>query len=129
MYELLMVVCCRYPPGQCGVLCNGHTFDCYMAEVHEACCDEEGLNCGEDQADIPTNCPVGCALVFPEFLETCRDHIREQDALMESDFESFERQCFDQDGLALVEYAMMMQATGCVLDFNLAGGGSSDGGH
>ena len=30
----MMVVCCRYPPGQCGVLCNGHTFECYMAQVH-----------------------------------------------------------------------------------------------
>ena len=30
---------------------------------------------------MPIECPVGCALVFPEFLNTCHDHIDEQDAL------------------------------------------------
>jgi hypothetical protein len=26
-----------YPPGSCGFLCNAHTYDCYMAELREAC--------------------------------------------------------------------------------------------
>ena len=91
------------------------------------------------------------AIVFPQFVETCRDHIREQTALNEDDFETFEQLCLDQvrahklsspsshkkpsparlafralpakdrgcleqDGLALVEYALMLQSTGCVLD-------------
>ena len=30
-----------YPPGSCGSFCTGHTYDCYMTQVHEACCDEE----------------------------------------------------------------------------------------
>ena len=36
------------------------------------------------------------AIVFPQFVETCRDHIREQTALNEDDFESFEQLCLDQ---------------------------------
>ena len=31
------------------------------------------------------------AIVFPQFVETCRDHIREQTALNEDDFETFEQ--------------------------------------
>ena len=42
----------------CGTFCNEHTFDCYVAEVHESCCDEEGYNCPSGQ-DIPKTCPVG----------------------------------------------------------------------
>ena len=33
-----------YPPGSCGTFCNQHTFECFSAEVHEACCDEDGEN-------------------------------------------------------------------------------------
>ena len=36
------------------------------------------------------------AIVFPQFVETCRDHIREQTALNEDDFETFEQLCLDQ---------------------------------
>ena len=47
-----------YPPGSCGTFCNQHTYDCYVTEVHESCCDEQGLNCPSGQ-DIPNTCPVG----------------------------------------------------------------------
>ena len=47
-----------YPPGSCGTFCNEHTYDCYVTEVHESCCDEQGLNCPSGQ-DIPNTCPVG----------------------------------------------------------------------
>ena len=75
-----------------GTFCNQHTYDCFITEVHESCCDEEGYNCPDGQ-DIPNTCPVGCAIVFPAFLETCRDHVREQAGLEEADYESFEQQC------------------------------------
>ena len=125
-----------YPPGMCvsgrnrshpgcdsaqtnagvgqGTFCNQHTYDCFVAEVHESCCDEEGYNCPDGQ-DIPNTCPVGCAIVFPAFLETCRDHVREQAGLEEAEYEEFETLCLDQDGLALVEYALDLQSHGCVL--------------
>ena len=38
---------CPFPSG--GYLCNAHTFDCYLAEVQESCCDEGGLNCPEGE--------------------------------------------------------------------------------
>ena len=44
-----------YPPGSCGTFCNGHTYDCYRAEIEEACCDEEGTNCPTD-TDVPNTC-------------------------------------------------------------------------
>ena len=88
--------------------------------------DEGGLNCIEGQ-DLPDTCPVGCAVVFPEFLEACRDHIQIEDSLEEADFELFETECFDQDGIALVEYAIMLQNTGCILTFGAPAG--PGGGH
>ena len=42
-------------------------------------------------------------MVFPEFMETCRDHVLDNPQLNDADFEAFERRCLDQDGLALVE--------------------------
>lgn len=60
-------------------------------------------------------------------METCREHVREQDHLEESDFEAFEQECLEQDGLALVEYATMLQAAGCVLSLSMGGG--AGGGH
>ena len=106
-----------YPPGMCGTFCNQHTYDCYVAEVHESCCDEEGQNCVAG-VDIPRTCPVGCAIVFPEFLETCRDHVSAQEDLVEEDFEAFEEDCLSQDGLALVEYALSLVDSGCILDLS-----------
>ena len=52
--------------------------------------------------------------------------------MIEADFESFERECLDQDGLALVEYSLMLQESGCALNFNAAhapGSGAVAGGH
>ena len=100
-----------------GRFCNQHTYECFLADVQAACCDENGRNCPDGQ-DIPLTCPVGCAVVFPAFIETCRDHVREQAGLQEEDYESFETLCLSQDGLALVEYAIDMQENGCVLDLN-----------
>ena len=73
---ILTHLCGTDPPGVCGTFCNQHTFDCFMEEVHMACCDEDGGNC--DGGIIPESCPVGCAIVFPEFLETCREHVAQQ---------------------------------------------------
>ena len=56
-------------------------------------------NC-EAGHDVPNTCQVGCAIVFPQFVETCRDHIRDQPELNEPDFEIFEEMCLEQDGLA-----------------------------
>ena len=68
--------CSADPPGICGTFCNQHTFDCFMEEVHMACCDEGGGNC--DCGIIRESCPVGCAIIFPVFFVTCRDHVIEQ---------------------------------------------------
>ena len=38
--------------------------------------------------------------------------VQEQAGLQEADYEEFETLCLDQDGLALVEYAMMMMSDG-----------------
>ena len=48
--------------------------ECMLAEVQEACCDEDGTNCVEGH-DVPVTCPVGCALVWPEFEELCGSHL------------------------------------------------------
>ena len=115
-----------YPPGSCGTFCNEHTYDCYLTEVHQACCDEEGTNCRAD-SDVPNVCPVGCAIVFPEFLETCREHVVEHEAtdpsIIVAEFEAFEQQCLTTDGLALVEYALQLVDRGCILDLNGVPGG------
>eukprot|EP01047_Picozoa_sp_COSAG01_P048850 COSAG01_NODE_4788_length_4743_cov_45.744832_2_plen_830_part_00 len=104
-----------YPPGTCGAYCNAHTYDCYLKEVKQACCDEGGANCPAGQP-VPSTCPVGCALVFPEFLETCRTHIKQQKTLQIARFEGFEKKCLAVDSLALVEYAMELRAQGCTID-------------
>lgn len=52
-------------------------------------------------SDVPLTCPVGCALVFPEFVEVCRDHIAGQGQAVAGelrDFEAFESDCLDADG-------------------------------
>ena len=72
-----------YPPGSCGTFCNLHTYECYLTEIQESCCDEEGhvmlkpfcrtshaltnkccsaQNC-EAGHDVPNTCQVGCAIV------------------------------------------------------------------
>ena len=62
--------------------------------------------------------PIISAIVFPAFVETCREHIQGQEQLEEQEYEEFEALCLRQDGLALVEYAMDMMANGCVLDLS-----------
>lgn len=113
-----------YPPGICGVFCNTHTFDCYITEVQEACCDEGGQNCVSGE-DVPEQCPVGCAIVFPPFLETCANHLEQRGATME-DYRAFAQECLDMDGIELVEYVIMLRESGCVVDLGeeAEGGGS-----
>ena len=98
-----------------GTFCNQHTYECFLTDVQAACCDENGRNCPDGQ-DIPNTCPVGCAVLFPEFVETCRAHVQEQAGLQEADYEEFETLCLDQDGLALVEYALELRSQGCAID-------------
>jgi hypothetical protein len=118
-----------YPPGRCGLFCNEHTYECMLAEVQESCCDEGGDNCVPEK-DVPLTCPVGCALVFPEFTEICHDHIEEKgiEAGMDpiNDYISFSEECLEVDGLALVEYALELKARGCSI--NLAGASGVGGG-
>jgi hypothetical protein len=104
-------------------VCNTHTYDCYVSEIQESCCDEGGRNCPADH-DVPIDCAVGCAIVFPEFFETCHDHVANAADMDEHEFADFETQCLDQEGLALVEYALEMQADGCIID--LTGGAAVD---
>jgi hypothetical protein len=106
-----------YPPGSCGTFCNVHTYDCYLKEVKQSCCDEGGANCPAGKP-VPNTCPVGCALVFPEFMETCRTHIKQQTTLDGPKFEAFEKKCLAVDSLALVEYALDLQAQGCTIDLH-----------
>ena len=101
-----------YPPGLCGLFCNQHTYDCLLNEVQEACCDEGGANC-EEGFDVPHTCPVGCALVWPEFTNLCHDHIEHDDAMELTDYQEFTTECLEADGMALVEYAMELKALGC----------------
>jgi hypothetical protein len=118
-----------YPPGKCGLFCNEHTYECMLQEVQEACCDEGGDNCVAEK-DVPLTCPVGCALVFPEFTEICQAHIEEKgiEAGMDpiDDYISFSEECLSVDGLALVEYALELKARGCSI--NLAGASGLGGG-
>ena len=113
-----------YPPGQCGTFCNEHTFECFVAEIQEACCTDAGENCGDSV--VPQTCPVGCAIVFPEFMETCRGHMGNHPELPLAEFEAFEQTCLELDGLALVEYAMDLINNGCMLDLRERSGA---GGH
>ena len=108
-----------YPPGSCGTFCNDHTFQCYEEEVLESCCDEGGNNCAAGSG-VPSSCPVGCALVFPTFMATCRDHIGTIADIDMADYENFEEQCLSQDGPDLVAFAQSLIDQGCTLG-NLAG--------
>ena len=33
-----------YVPGSCDALCNEHTYECYIKEIRESCCDERGAS-------------------------------------------------------------------------------------
>ena len=109
-----------YPPGTCGTFCNQHTFDCFLAEVQEACCDEGGQNCVSGE-DVPEECPIGCALVFPDFMEVCREHVSEQMPASLADFETFTQNCEDNDGEAIIEYLLDLKHKGCTIDLTDGG--------
>ncbi len=101
-------------------------YDCFLTEIHEACCDEAGTNCNAE-SDVPNTCPVGCAIVFPEFLEICHDHVEGHEATISTmelaEFEEFENECLTKDGLALVEYALDMKRRGCFVNLRGDSGG------
>ena len=97
-----------------------------MGEIHQACCDEHGANCDEAN-DVPHTCPVGCAIVFPEFMETCEDHMDAHPEINLDDWRAFEQQCLELDGLALVDFAMALIAKGCIV--HLSDDVSGSGGH
>jgi hypothetical protein len=82
------------PAGSCGTYCNEHTFECFIGEVHEACCDEGGRNCVDSQ-DVPLTCPVGCALVYPQFIDICAAHVSASGYNL-AEFQDFESQCLEQ---------------------------------
>jgi hypothetical protein len=90
-------------------------YDCYLKEVQQSCCDEGGANCPAGKP-VPNTCPVGCALVFPQFLETCRAHINQQTTLSTAKLDAFEKKCLAVDSLALVQYAINLRAQGCTID-------------
>ena len=77
----------------------------------------------------PRECPVQCALVFPFFLESCRDVLAEQDpgpqpGMEEGampEYEKFSASCTRQDTTALVEYAMSLKEDGCSIDLGDGG--------
>jgi hypothetical protein len=133
-----------YPPGTCGALCNLHTYDCHLEKVREACCEEGGTNCADRSSAfgkggaIPKSCPVGCALVFPSFLDACHEHIEQTYRAQGGGaahgpgaalpiigrYDAFKAQCMQQDALALVDYALDLRKQGCKIDL---GDGVSQG--
>lgn len=54
-------------------------------------------------------------MVFPEFIETCRDHIKKTTKVLPA-YEIFEQKCLKIDSLALVEYALDLRAQGCTIN-------------
>ena len=75
-----------------------------MAEVSQSCCDEGGKNCvGTHGSMVPQTCPVGCALVFPQFEAVCHEHIKHEFGKKSVQFDNFQKKCLSQDALALVE--------------------------
>eukprot|EP01050_Picozoa_sp_SAG11_P017921 SAG11_NODE_2638_length_3142_cov_17.327637_2_plen_201_part_00 len=57
--------------------------------------------------------------VFPQFLETCRDHLATIEGNNIADFDEFSTNCLDLEGVALVEYAIELLDAGCHI--NLGG--------
>ena len=102
-----------YPPGACGDTCDTATFHCRTMEIDQACCTMED-NCPESSA-IPNVCSVGCALLYPSYIEDCADILREtEDESTMSMLQEFVETCeTEQDPSALLEYADALQAQGC----------------
>ena len=110
-----------YPPGSCGKYCSDHTYDCFTREVQAACCDEAGLNCPA-QSLVPKACAVGCALVYPRFVDTCRQFIRARAGSATTKYDAFRQKCLQVDAIPLINYALDMQRRGCQINF-----GGNDG--
>ena len=85
-----------------------HTYECFLKEVQEACCDEGGANCVAG-SDVPNTCPVGCALVFPTFWDQCEEHIEASVDNMASsdDYARFAEGCLEADGLKVMGSACL----------------------
>ena len=60
---------------------------------------------------------VGCALVFPFFLESCHDALEAQGSDIAL-YERFSQACTRQDTTALVEYAIDLVAQGCLVELD-----------
>eukprot|EP01051_Picozoa_sp_SAG22_P014629 SAG22_NODE_1804_length_3533_cov_8.437775_2_plen_263_part_00 len=76
----------------CGTSCNEHTYECFLAELHGACC-ADGNNCPAS-SDVPLTCPSECAAVFPDFLQTCRGHLESLLGAADiAEFDTFEQEC------------------------------------
>ena len=58
---------------------------------------------------------VGCALVFPFFLESCHDALQAQGSEIAL-YERFSQACTRQDTTALVEYAIDLVSQGCTVE-------------
>ena len=86
---------------------------CRLMEVQSACCADPS-NCPEGDP-TPHECPVQCALVFPFFLESCRDALAEQGGDMD-EYAKFSDACTRQDTTALVEFAVSLKNDGCSVD-------------
>jgi hypothetical protein len=55
-------------------------------------------------------------LVFPDFLEICREHIQQTNSAEFEDFENFEANCLHNDGLAILEFLIDLKRKGCTVD-------------
>jgi hypothetical protein len=115
-----------YPPGSCGVVCNQHSFDCLETEVKETCCDEGGQNC-VDGIDVPKTCPIGCAVVFPQFFDMCKDQLQHDHPESFADYEAFAEGCLSNDGVELIEFLIEIRRRGCVINFDALDGSDNDG--
>lgn len=62
-------------------------------------------------------CPVGCALIFPIFVEECETHITTIENHAIAPYQTMAQSCLSIDGAAVVEYARDLMQQGCTLDF------------
>lgn len=104
-----------YRPGYCGGTCTPDTLACRTQQVQEACCQSASGNCIEGES-VPTTCPVGCAVVFPQFVETCRDALASTAGIQIAEFEAFSQACLDLDGMQVVQYAVELRGRGCLIE-------------
>ena len=104
-----------YPPGQCGSVCSLATFHCRAMEITNACCSDP-LNCPSRKA-TPTECPIGCSLLFPAFVDECGNSDNQwipEDEMRE--YNMFAETCREQDPADVLEYANDLISAGCTLE-------------